>query len=150
MNCAATGPWCSHRPWAQAMMWRSTYQQLDCNISTPFTLGSSGTREVNCPRVQHDCWFSWVSNPQPQDHQSLTPTIGPLCARPVCVKSQNRRGLRAISPREMSNSPLKLRYRGYFSSENVKIAPVNYPNCIEHSLNVYKIAPVKCETAPVK
>ncbi len=34
--------------------------------------------------------------------------------------------------------------KGYFSPENMKIAPVNYPlNYIEHSLNVYKIAPVK-------
>ena len=65
-------------------------------------------------------------------------------------KPQNRRGLRAISSPEMSNSPQKLMYIGYFSSENIKIAPVDYPNYIEHSLNVYKIAPVKREIAPVK
>ena len=41
-------------------------------------------------------------------------------------------------------------YWGYFSSENIKIAPVNYPNYIEHSFNVYKIAYVKNEKAPVK
>ncbi len=39
--------------------------------------------------------------------------------------------------------------RGYFAPENMKIAPVNYANYIEHSLNVHKIAPVKPEVAPI-
>ncbi len=68
----------------------------------------------------------------------------------VHSKPKKRRGLRAISPREMSNSIKKLMNGCYFSPENMKITPVNYLNYIEHSLNVYKIAPVKPETAPVK
>ena len=50
---------------------------------------------------------------------------------------------------EMSNSPQKLMNRGYFSLENIKITPVNYPDYIEHTLNIYKIAPVKPEIAPI-
>ncbi len=62
-------------------------------------------------------------------------------------KPQNRRGLRAISPREVSNRP---QTGAIFHPENMKITPVKYANYIEHSLNVYKIAPVKPEVAPVK
>ncbi len=50
----------------------------------------------------------------------------------------------------MSDSPKKLMDGGYFPPEIMKIAPLNYPNHIEHSLNVCKIAPVKPEIAPMK
>ncbi len=39
---------------------------------------------------------------------------------------------------------------GYFFPENIKITPVNYANYIEYSLNVYKIAPLKPEVAPIQ
>ncbi len=59
---------------------------------------------------------------------------------------------RAIRPREMSNSPQKWMNGGYFLPKTWKIAPVNYPSYIKHSLNVYKIAPVlvKPKLTPVK
>ncbi len=67
-------------------------------------------------------------------------------------KPQNRQGLRAISPREMSNSPQKLMNRGYFSPENMKIAPVDYHKIT--MFNTYwmftKIACDVPEIAPVK
>ena len=40
--------------------------------------------------------------------------------------------------------------RGYFSPENMTIAPANYPNYIERLMNIYKIAPLKPKKNPMK
>ncbi len=78
--------------------------------------------------------------------------LGQIVSKVIHItgRPQSRQGLRVIRPCEMSNSPKKLMYGGYFSSEYINIAPVNYPKYIKYSLNVYKITPVKPEIAPVK